>query len=158
MAEKPRRRITVVNDNPQFLELMSTLLEEGSGYQTTTIDGDELTSMAPISQSRPDLLIVDLVLRPDGISGWDVLSGVRRVPELASVPIIICTGDVYAVRQRAAELADAPGVELLVKPFNIDALEELVARLLATAPPAGPPWTPHSTDRQAVAEPGAVAP
>ncbi len=157
MAETRRRRITVVNDNPQFLELMSTLLEEGSGYQTTTIDGDGLSSLAPISESRPELLIIDLVMRPDGISGWDVVTGVRKDPELAWVPIIICTGDVYTVRQRAAELAEAPGVELLVKPFNIDALEAMVTRLLTVNPRAGSPGARAAGRRRALPQSGAAA-
>jgi CheY-like chemotaxis protein len=130
VAKTPRRRITVVNDSPEFLELMQAILDGGSGYQVTTIDGDALTSLAPIRDSRPHLLIIDLVMHPDGLSGWDVLTAARRDAELSKVPIIICTGDVYTVRRRAAELADAPGVTLLEKPFNIDALEAMVSRAL----------------------------
>jgi len=37
-ADNPH--ITVVNDNPDFLQLMHTLLAEDSGYDVTTIDGD----------------------------------------------------------------------------------------------------------------------
>ena len=41
---EPNPRITVVNDNPEFLELMHELLEESSGYDVTTIDGEVVHS------------------------------------------------------------------------------------------------------------------
>ena len=76
-------RITVVNDNQEFLKLMHSLLEEDSGYDVTTIDLDAVGNVEPIRQSRPGLLIVDLRGRPDGLAGWDVLKAVRQDAELS---------------------------------------------------------------------------
>lgn len=131
MAGAPRRRITVVNDNPEFLELMQVLLEEDSGYDVTTIDGDLVASLDPIRDSRPELLIIDLVMRPDRLSGWDILQGVRRDDELREVPVIICTADTRAVRERAEEIAQDLRAAILEKPFAIDELEAIVTRMLS---------------------------
>jgi CheY-like chemotaxis protein len=131
-----RPRITVVNDNPDFLELMHSLLEEDSGYDVTTIDGDAITDVEPIRQSRPALLIIDLRWRRDGLAGWDILLAVRRDPELRELPIILCTGDLVGLQEHAEEITRDPKVETLEKPFQVVALEALVKQFVgeATAP------------------------
>lgn len=126
-------RITVVNDNPEFLELMDALLEEDSGYDVTTIDADEITDLEPIRRSRPDLLIIDLRLRPDGMAGWDVLVAVRHDSELAQLPIILCTGDLEGLKEHAEAITQDPWVATLQKPFHVEDLENLVRRFVGEA-------------------------
>lgn len=128
LSQNPR--ITVVNDNPEFLELMDALLEEGSGYDVTTIDGDDITDVEPIRRSAPDLLIIDLRLRRDGLAGWDVLLAVRSDSELSKLPIILCTGDLEGLKKHAEEITNDTRVATLEKPFHIDALEALVERFV----------------------------
>ncbi len=52
-------RVTVVNDNPEFLELMRELIED-ERHVVTTIDGDRDDALALVVASRPELLIIDL--------------------------------------------------------------------------------------------------
>ena len=130
-------RITVVNDNPEFLELMDALLEQGSGYVVTTIDGDQIRDIEPIRVSEPDLLIIDLRLRRDGLAGWDVLLAVRRDSQLGQLPIILCSGDVQGLQEHASAIADDPKVATLQKPFHIAELEALVQGFIGEAMPAG---------------------
>jgi CheY-like chemotaxis protein len=126
-------RITVVNDSPEFLELMDAMLEEDSGYDVTTIDADEITDLEPIRRSRPDLLIIDLRLRPDGMAGWDILLAVRQDPELDQLPVILCSGDVESLKVRKEAINKDPMVATLQKPFHLDELEELVRRFVGGA-------------------------
>lgn len=128
-------RITVVNDNPEFLELMHELLEEGSGYDVVTIDGDGLTDLEPIRESRPQLLIIDLRWRQDGLAGWDILLAVRADHELGQLPVILCTGDLAGLEEHAEEITRDPKVETLAKPFQVAELEALVERFVGTAAP-----------------------
>jgi CheY-like chemotaxis protein len=123
------RRVTVVNDSPEFLDLMGDWLES-ERYHANLIDGDEISSIEPIRATRPDLLIVDLRLRGAEISGWDILKTIRSDPELGQLPVIICTADAFQARDRATEMAEMPGVEVLVKPFAIDDLDAMVSRLI----------------------------
>lgn len=129
----PRPRITVINDDPAFLELMAVLLEEDSGYEVTTFEGVEIPSLEPVRRSRPDLLIVDLVM-PGEETGWWFLQAAQRDEELRGVPVIVCSADVASLQRRASDLSAIPRVQVLSKPFDIDQLLDLVRQQLDAAP------------------------
>ena len=123
------RRVTVVNDNPDFLALLHDVLT-ADGYAVTVIDGDHITSVTPIVASEPELLIIDLRLASDGLKGWSLLTEAIRSGALAEVPIIICTAAIAEVRARAESIAELPNVEVLTKPFDLVELEALLGKLL----------------------------
>ncbi len=124
------RRVTVINDSPEFLEPMGDFLE-GERFAASLIDGDDISSLEPIRATDPELLIVDLRLQGAEISGWDILQAARADPQLGRLPVIICSADAGELRERAEAMAQMPGVEVLMKPFALDDLEVLVRRLLA---------------------------
>jgi len=127
MPSAMRPRISVVNDNPEFLELMSAILDEDAGYEVSLFNGEE-TSIAEIADSKPDLIVVDLIL--GAASGWEIVTLSRAHDELAKLPIVICSADVAALRDREEELAAVGGVHILPKPFGIDELTSLVEGLI----------------------------
>jgi DNA-binding response OmpR family regulator len=122
-----RPRISVVNDNADFLELMSAILDEDAGYDVSLFDGQE-TSVAQLADSEPDLVIVDLLLGK--VSGWELVTLSRAESRLAETPIVICSADVTSLRERGPELAEVAKLHVLQKPFSIDQLTELVERLV----------------------------
>lgn len=127
MSDVRRRRISVLNDNADFLELMSAILDEDAGYEVSVFAGED-TSIDQLAGSRPDLVIVDLLL--GGASGWEIVTLSRADPRLADVPIIVCSADVNGLRSRAAELERIGRVHLLPKPFGIDEMTALVRELI----------------------------
>lgn len=131
-------RITVINDNKDFLELMHALLEEDSGYDVTTIDGDTIHDLEPIRQGRPDLLVIDLRRRSGGVAGWDILMGIRGDSDLRELPVILCTGDLQGLKEHAEAIARDPKVAILEKPFRVPELEELVQRFVGEPAPSSP--------------------
>jgi CheY-like chemotaxis protein len=133
MPESHRPRISVLNDNPDFLELMSAILDEDAGYEVTLLNGLE-TGIDQLASSEPDLIIVDLLL--GGASGWEVVTMSRADERLAEVPIIVCSADVATLRDRADELKSISNVHVLPKPFGIDDMTGLVERLIGRAVPA----------------------
>lgn len=122
-----RRRITVVNDNESFLEMMREALQDR--YTVVTFNG---TNLVPgrLAASRPDLLIIDLVMRGRELSGWEVVEAARNDERLAEVPIIVCSADREQLRAREAELSAMPQVTVLVKPFGLSELDAAVAAAL----------------------------
>jgi CheY-like chemotaxis protein len=127
MPEPERPRISVINDNPDFLALMSAILDDEAGYDVTTFSGERMT-MADLAAARPDLIIVDLLL--GGASGWELVTLARADERLSEVPIIVASADVIALRDREAELEHIGNVHLMAKPFGIDAMTELVEGLV----------------------------
>ena len=85
-------RVTVVNDNPDFLDLVGDLLGE-LNYETTLVDGDRPDAIVTIAASDPDVLIVDLRMGSDALHGWDVAQQVRAEPTLDGLPILVCSAD-----------------------------------------------------------------
>ena len=123
-------RITVVNDNPEFLELVRDILEDEQ-YATVCIDGDKDDALSRIVESRPDLLIIDLRMGTDELHGWDIAQEVRRESSLEGLPVIICSADALALRGLASDLAQTKNVQTLMKPFSIAELTGSIDRLLA---------------------------
>jgi CheY-like chemotaxis protein len=121
----------VVNDNADFLELMSAILDEDAGYDVSLFDGQE-TSVGQLADSEPDLVIVDLLLGK--VSGWELVTLSRAEPRLAEIPIIVCSADVTSLRAREPELAAVANLHVLEKPFSIDKLTELVERVVGRHP------------------------
>jgi CheY-like chemotaxis protein len=122
------RRVTVVNDSPDFLELMADLLHDAS-YPATLVDGDRDNATELIEVSQPEILIIDLRLGSDQLKGMDILRWVRNHPELSGVPTIVCTADSWAVERMGDELRAMPHVTVLEKPFSVDQLYEALREM-----------------------------
>lgn len=123
-------RITVVNHNAEFLELLADILND-ERYIATCIDADVEDEVARIVESRPDLLVIDLRMSSDGNHGWDIAQQIRREPALDGLPVLICSGDILALQSLAEELADVQLVQTLAKPFEIAELTGAIDHLLA---------------------------
>ena len=126
-------RVTVVNDNAEFLALVRDILEDDR-YETTTIDGDRHDALDAIRASRPDLLMIDLRML-DGMHGWDVAQQVRAEPDFDGLPVLICSADAPALKELEQDLAADQHVASLLKPFSIDDLTGAIDALLAEAAP-----------------------
>jgi CheY-like chemotaxis protein len=123
-------RITVVNHNAEFLELLRDILND-ERYVTTCIDADVEDEVARIVESRPDLLVIDLRMSSGGNHGWDIAQQIRREPALDGLPVLICSGDILALQELADELAGVQLVQTLAKPFEIADLTATIDQLLA---------------------------
>jgi CheY-like chemotaxis protein len=122
------KTILVVDDDPDILTAISTgLADTGATIQTAT-DGNSAVSM--IEKLAPQLLILDIML--PGKSGFLVLEQLRqKVPRDKAPKTIIITGN---QGQRHRQYAEALGVQgYLNKPFRMDRLLEVIAKLLPAA-------------------------
>ena len=122
-------RITVVNDNPEFLEMIRDVLEN-ERYETITLDVDTPDTLDRIRASHPDLLFIDLRLGHVGDEGWRLARQIRTVPGFERLPVIVCSGDLPALLEIEPAVAGTARAETLAKPFAIDQLLEVIDRLL----------------------------
>lgn len=128
MGEARCSHILVVNDTQEMLDLFQELLEE-EGYRVTTslavLDVDKIVALAP------DLIVQDLLFAHVQETGWKFLELVRLSPELAKIPVILCTAAIDVVRdEEMAERLRRLNVRVVLKPFAIEELLEEIARVL----------------------------
>ncbi len=136
MAEGAQRRsrITVIDDHPEFLDMMVELLSVD--HDVTAISALEM-GFESIVDSRPDLLIVDLRLDSGNLQGADIVTLARAHRHMRAVPIVICSGDVRALNDGTDAILNAGNTAVLIKPFTLDAVEEIVRHGLASGFPGG---------------------
>ena len=127
-------RVTVVNDNREFLDVVAAILESDR-YEATLIKGAAEDALEQIRASRPDVLMIDLRLGSDGLHGWGIAQQVRRDPALEGTPILLCSADNFALREIEDQLDDRYTVVTLKKPFSIDELLGRVDDLLRRRQP-----------------------
>ena len=121
-------RVTVVNDNPEFLALVHDILAD-ERIPTVLIDGDHPDALERIRASRPEILMIDLRMGSDELHGWDIAQEVRRDAELSETPILVCSADAATLAQIQDQLDDTRRVGTLTKPFSIDHLLEAIEQL-----------------------------
>jgi len=115
MSAQPH--ILVIDDEPQILRAMRTILAEKQFRVTTASRGEEALTLA--AADPPDVIVLDLGL-PD-IDGVQVCA---RLREWTQVPIIVLSVR-DSERDKVAAL-DKGADDFLTKPFSI---QELLARI-----------------------------
>ncbi|MCI0572708.1 MAG: response regulator [Myxococcaceae bacterium] len=113
--------ILVVDDERSILEVLTDVLE-GEGHRVVTAcNGHE--GMECLRRMRPDLVLLDWMMPQ--VDGRQMLAAMREHSAWAEVPVLVMS----AGRLSPAERSHIP--YFLAKPFELDALLELIARLLA---------------------------
>ena len=125
--------IVVVNDSPEFLDVMADVLHDHR-YAATVIDGDRDNAVELVRAAEPDGLIIDLRLGREELHGWDVLQQIRRDPQLNELPTIICSGDIEALKSVRDDVSGMRRVSILSKPFSIEELMATLRRVLELEP------------------------
>ena len=111
--------ILVVDDSPDNLFLVQTILEE-EGYEITLAE-DGRVALQHIESSPPDLVLLD-VMMPD-MDGFEVTRRIRENPNLPFMPILLITAfDQPSVVKGLDTGAD----DFIRKPVEVD---ELLARV-----------------------------
>jgi two-component system response regulator MprA len=107
--------VLIVEDDPSVLDALDDALGE-EGYRVRRAE-DGVAALEAVQRETPDLIIVDVHL--PRLDGGQV---VRRLRD-RNAPVILLSGD--------ANWARFPGVAFVPKPFDLDHLLTVVARLLA---------------------------
>jgi two-component system, OmpR family, alkaline phosphatase synthesis response regulator PhoP len=125
-----RKKVLVVDDDPDLLDLLSYNLRKAGFWVGTASDG--VQALKKVRLLSPDLMLLDVMLPElDGLAVCELL---RRDPATANIPIILLTA-------LSSELARISGLgsgadDYVTKPFS---LRDLVERVKARLPPAGQP-------------------
>ena len=119
-ADGRQPHILVINDTQEILDLLQELLEE-EGYRVTT--SLALLDLGKVKALAPDVMVQDLLFEGTQELGWKFLTLVRLDPDLARIPLILCTAAVRTVNDpEMAEQLDRQGIRVVLKPFTIENL------------------------------------
>ena len=124
---EPKFLILVVDDSADNLAVISLNLQH-QGYRVVTAgNGEDAISVA--TQMQPNLILMDI-----NLPALDGLAATRRIREhepMRDVPVIAVTAFGTEGFQRAAYDAGVSGY--LIKPLDLDRMNQLIARLLSPA-------------------------
>lgn len=116
----PKTVVLVVDDNPDTLAMLTAALEQLGAQVLVATDGER--ALTAVARIVPDIVLLDAVMPQ--MDGFETCRRLKRLPELAHVPIIFMTG--LRDTDRIVEGLEAGGVDYVTKPIVID---ELLARI-----------------------------
>jgi DNA-binding response OmpR family regulator len=125
-----QRRILVVDDQQEILELTASVLS-GAGYRAET-SGSGPEALRRLADEAFDLVLLDINM-PE-MDGWETLRLLRADEQLSAVQVVMFSvkGEVSDKVHSLQEGASG----YITKPFVIDELIARVERVLESGPPA----------------------
>jgi two-component system response regulator AtoC len=117
------KRVLVVDDERKMRRLLQMLLES-LGLESVAADSGE-EALALAQAEHFDLVMTDL--RLPAMSGLDLLRALREGD--AAVPVIVLTA--YGSVQSAVEAMKLGAFDYVLKPFDVEAVEQIVRNALA---------------------------
>jgi DNA-binding NtrC family response regulator len=119
MAEQ----LLVVDDEPNMLRLLKTILMDKTGYEVTTTNNP--LEVSKLLQGKPyDLVVTDLKMPL--VDGMDLIEIIKKIdPQL---PIIIITA--YGTLETAEEAVQKGAYDFITKPFRKETILITIKRAL----------------------------
>jgi DNA-binding NtrC family response regulator len=104
-------RILVVDDEPNMLRLLKTILMDKTGYEVTTTN-NPLEVSKLLQEGQYDLVVTDLKMPL--VDGIDLIGIVKNID--AAMPIIVITA--YGTIETAEEAIQKGAYDFITKPFR----------------------------------------
>ncbi len=118
-------RVLLVDDEPAFQRLGGAFLRTLGHEVDLAGDGEE--ALARFAAQRPDLVLLDLAMPPS----MDPEVGLKLIPQLAGVPVVVLTG--HGQHELALRAAALGAWDFITKPIDPDLLRFVVTRALHQA-------------------------
>jgi DNA-binding NtrC family response regulator len=118
----PRRRVLLVDDERDFLEILSLSLAR-RGFEVIAVEGG-VAALAAAGAQKLDLVITDFKM-PD-VDGVELVKALKALDP--GLPVIVASG--YVSAKQWEVLARNGAAAFLQKPFGLEALYEAMARSL----------------------------
>lgn len=126
LGKKKIRNVLVVEDDKNTMEIFSRALEKENCRVTMSLNMEE--ALLGFDQMPYDLVIADIFM-----TGMGGIEGIQRMREVRPEVKILATSAGYSVMtpQAALKAAEKVGADaILPKPFSLDDLRDVAARLL----------------------------
>lgn len=126
---RPRReaRILVIDDEPQFTQLLKLRLEGSHAYYKVQAEHDARNALETARAFQPDLIVLDLIM-PE-VGGAEVAEQLKADATLRDIPIVFSSA-IISKELLAAAGGPLEGEAYLTKPFTVDELLDCMRRCL----------------------------
>jgi len=121
----PIRRILIIDDEDDIREVAALSLESVAGWQVSTASSGA-EGMRIATAELPDAILMDVMM--PAMDGPTTFREMQKLPELASIPVILLTAKVQGVDQR--RFAGLGVTAVLFKPFDPLTLAEQMSEAL----------------------------
>ena len=124
MPHESLKRILVVDDNPDNVELLEAFLEHEGYIVESATDGQQ--ALTHTYEDPPDLILLDIMMPK--VNGIEVVRQLKNDPKLPFIPVILQTA-----LQSTDDLVrglDAGADDYIVKPLNFRELQARMRSLL----------------------------
>ena len=121
----PVRRILIIDDEDDIREVAALSLESVAGWQVSTASSGA-EGMRLAAAELPDAILMDVMM--PAMDGPTTFREMQKLPELASIPVILLTAKVQGVDQR--RFAGLGVTAVLFKPFDPLTLAEQMSEAL----------------------------
>ena len=116
-------QILVVDDEPNMLRLLKTILMDKTGYEVTTTNNP--LEVSKLLQEKPyDLVVSDLKMPL--VDGMDLIDIIKKID--VQLPIVIITA--YGTLEPAEEAVQKGEYDFITKPFRKDTILITIKRAL----------------------------
>ena len=85
MAEK--KRILLIDDDPDFVEAVKVIVENGGYDVKVAYDGEE--GLEAVAAEKPDLIVLDVMMPV--MNGHECCAKLKADPATAKIPVILLT-------------------------------------------------------------------
>ena len=128
-----RKKILIVDDEPDFTKLLKFALEEAGAYDVLE-ENDAEHTLDAARQFDPDLVILDVMM--PRLDGGDVAGLLRADENLHDVPILLLTAGVTG-NDWVMESPDDQRYRVLAKPLETAQLVEAIEQEIGSVPRTG---------------------
>lgn len=131
MTQESRGKILIVDDDPDAVEFVKTVMEV-AGYEAVDA-ANGVQGLEKAREELPCLAILDVQM-PEK-DGFSMFVEMRQDPQLKDIPVIMLTGvsDRTGIHFTASEMGDYLGEEpdaYVEKPVDPEVLQETVQKVL----------------------------
>ncbi|SRR5579884_319482 len=117
--------ILIVEDNSLQREGLALALRQRGLSVLLAADGQEAIEL--LERTKPDLVLLDMLIPNDEGDGWWFLKQREQLPHLASIPVVVTT----AISVASKEWAQSLGADGLIhKPIAIEPLVAAIEHFL----------------------------
>lgn len=86
-AGQPLRQVMVVDDDPDFRQLLARMLHTLAPQLAVWEAGDGDSALTLMQETTPDLLFLDINM--PNLDGWQLLAAINQDPRFSTLPVVI---------------------------------------------------------------------